>query len=290
MYKSLNVVDMLTIDDLPGSIAMCNIEFPVDFLELKTEIAHVRNDEPFLRRSVPNTGDEFMFLLFMGGFTTELMKHHNHFYLFDSHSRDSRGLSVVDGTSVLMKVSDLFEVENYIQAYLECDSMEQSYFQLQFIHFSICRELQLDILSCAKRVRRRLTYQEKSTNLQSKRKETPAKVSMKNDLSKIELEFAASSTSQERMLREDNFASSENLKQVTLFKKLIREGPYFICVICSRCLYKRSIVRFDFTSYSSLVKELEHLVSSYDGRLYICRTCHNKVKKMMSLFKLFLIS
>ena len=40
LYKSLNVVDMLTIDDLPGSIAMCNIEFPVDFLELKTEIVH----------------------------------------------------------------------------------------------------------------------------------------------------------------------------------------------------------------------------------------------------------
>ena len=222
-----------------------------------------------------------MFLLFMGGFTTALMKHHNHFYLFDSHSRDSRGLSVVDGTSVLMKVSDLFEVENYIRAfYLECDSMEQSYFQLQFIHFSICRKLQLDILSCAKRVRRRLTYQEKSTNLQSKRKETPAKVSMKNDLSnKKKLEFAVSSTSQERMSREDNFASSENLKQVTLFKKLIREGPYFICVICNRCLFKTYIVRFDFNSYSSLVKELVHLVSSYDGRLYICITCHITVKK-----------
>ena len=187
---------------------------------------------------------------------------------------------MVDGTSVLMKFVDLFEVENHIQVfYLECHSMEQSYFQLQFIHFSICRELQLDLLSCAKRVRQRLTYQEKSTNLQSKRKETPAKVSMKNDLSKIELEFAASSTSQERMLREDNFASSENLKQVTLFKKLIREEPYFICVICNRCLFKRYVVRFDFNSYSSLVKELVHLVSSYDVRLYICITCHNKVKK-----------
>ena len=76
---------------------------------------------------------------------------------------------------------------------------------------------------------------------------------MKIDLSKKKkLELAASSTSQERMLREDNFASSENLKQVTLFKKLIREGPYFICVICNRCLYKRSIVRFDFNSYNSL--------------------------------------
>ena len=32
------------------------------------------------------------------------------------------------------------------------------------------QELQLDLLSCAKRVRQRLTYQEKSTNLQSKEK------------------------------------------------------------------------------------------------------------------------
>ena len=84
---------------------------------------------------------------------------------------------------------------------------------------------------------------------------------MKNGLpKKKKLEFTASSTSQERMLREDNFASSENLKQVTLFKKSIREGPYFICVICNRCLYKRSIIRFDFNSYSSLVKEPVHLV------------------------------
>ena len=96
---------------------------------------HLRNGEPFLRRSVPNTGDEFMFLLFMGGFTTVLMKHDNHFYL------------------LILIVETRWS-----------HSMEQSYFQLQFIHFSICRELQLDILSCAKRVRQRLTYQEKSTN------------------------------------------------------------------------------------------------------------------------------
>ena len=42
---------------------------------------------------------------------------------------------------------------------------------------------------------------------------------MKNNVSKKKkLEFPASSTSQERILREDNFASSENLKQVTLLE------------------------------------------------------------------------
>ena len=81
LLYALLIYYMLTADDLTRSIVMCNIEFPVDFLELKTEIAHLRNGESFLRRSVPNTGDEFMFLLFMGGFTTALMKHDNHFYL-----------------------------------------------------------------------------------------------------------------------------------------------------------------------------------------------------------------
>ena len=67
----------------------------------------------------------------------------------------------------------------------------------------------------------------KSTNLQSKREETPAKVSMKNDLlKKKKLEFANSSTSQETMLREDNFASPENLKHVT-FLKFDKRGTIF---------------------------------------------------------------
>ena len=47
LYKSLNVLDMLTADDLPRSIVMCNIKFPLDFLELKTEIAHLFSEDLF---------------------------------------------------------------------------------------------------------------------------------------------------------------------------------------------------------------------------------------------------
>ena len=54
------------------------------------------------------------------------MKQNNYFYLFRSQSRDERGLSGVGGTSVLIKFSDLREVENYIQVfYLEYKSLEQ---------------------------------------------------------------------------------------------------------------------------------------------------------------------
>ena len=50
----------------------------------------------------------------MGGFTTAIMKQHSYFYIFDSYSRDERGLSLVGGTSMLLKFSDLTEVEKYI--------------------------------------------------------------------------------------------------------------------------------------------------------------------------------
>ena len=54
------------------------------------------------------------------------MKQNNYFYLFDSQSRDERGLSGVGGTSVLIKFSDLREVEKYIQVfYLEYKSLKQ---------------------------------------------------------------------------------------------------------------------------------------------------------------------
>ena len=66
---------------------------------------------------------------------------------------------------------------------------------------------------------------------------------------------------------------------VSELKCLIKEGPYFICVICHRCLYKRSVIRFDFSNYSSVVNQLVQLVGSYDHGVYLCKTCHSKVKK-----------
>ena len=46
--------------------------------------------------------------------TTAIISSGNYYFLFDSHSRDERGISVIDGTSVLMKFNDFFEIEKYI--------------------------------------------------------------------------------------------------------------------------------------------------------------------------------
>ena len=76
----------------------------------------------FLRgafRENANNGSTTLSLIFMEGFTTAIISSGNCYYLFYLHSGDKRGLSVMDGTSVLTKFNDLFEIEKYIQvAYL----------------------------------------------------------------------------------------------------------------------------------------------------------------------------
>ena len=74
----------------------------------------------------------------MEGFTTAIILLRNSYYLFDSHSRDKRGLSVVDGTSVLMKFRDHYEREKYLKvAYLKYRDRQQAYFQIEFVEVNV---------------------------------------------------------------------------------------------------------------------------------------------------------
>ena len=64
----------------------------------------------------------------MEGFTTAIILLRNCYYLFDSDNRDERGLSVDDGTSIMMKFRDLYELEDYLKvAYLEFRDRQQAY-------------------------------------------------------------------------------------------------------------------------------------------------------------------
>ena len=54
-------------------------------------------------------------LLFINSTVTAIISYSRSYYLFDSHSRDSRRFAVSSGTSVLLKFSCLQQVENYIE-------------------------------------------------------------------------------------------------------------------------------------------------------------------------------
>ena len=61
------------------------------------------------------------------------------------------------------------------------------------------------------------------------------------------------------------------------FKRKIREGPYFICTVCNRILYKKSVITCINKKYPC--QTYFNIQQSFDGKQYIRNTCHSKVIK-----------
>ena len=64
---------------------------------------------------------------------------------------------------------------------------------------------------------------------------------------------------------------------ITIFKQKIREGPYYICSVCKRILYRKSVLIFVKSKYNS--QQFFSDTKSFDSKEYICKTCHPKVSK-----------
>ena len=60
-------------------------------------------------------------------------------------------------------------------------------------------------------------------------------------------------------------------------KKQIKSGPFHICCVCNRTLYKKSVVILQKNKYPR--QDCFMLQRSFDGKNYICRTCHAKLLK-----------
>ena len=128
LYKSLDTSDMLSADQLPEFLKVFSHNIPVWNSRLETQLATQTNGDSILW-DVLTWDVTTLFLLFMESFTTAIILSRSCYYLFDSHSSDERVLSIVDGTSVLMKFNDQFEIEEYIQvAYLKYRDRQQAYF------------------------------------------------------------------------------------------------------------------------------------------------------------------
>ena len=63
------------------------------------------------------------------------------------------------------------------------------------------------------------------------------------------------------------------------FQSRIKEGPYFICSVCNRLWYRKSVKLLEKKKYSLVPKTLFTDIASFDNKEYICTTCHSKVLK-----------
>ena len=67
--------------------------------------------------------------------------------------------------------------------------------------------------------------------------------------------------------------------KICAFKSEIQQGPSYVCVVCNRCMYKKSVICFSYNSYKSLNPEIIYEVWSFDSHLYVCKTCDGKLKR-----------
>jgi len=80
-------------------------------------------------------------------------------------------------------------------------------------------------------------------------------------------------------LKEENCISKHSLDYyIQQFNRGIREGPYYICVVCNRLLYRKTVLEFKKDKYNSS-SYLFTSVTSFNGNMYICNTCHVTIKK-----------
>ena len=70
-------------------------------------------------------------LFVIDGYTIAIIHHQNKFYIFDSHSRDSDGKQIPNGTSVLLRFKSLKLVKVYIQ-----DVYNTNFFNVLYIKAS----------------------------------------------------------------------------------------------------------------------------------------------------------
>ena len=65
---------------------------------------------------------------------------------------------------------------------------------------------------------------------------------------------------------------------ISTFKTKITDGPFFVCSVCQRLLYRKSVVLLQKDQYDGMANLFTN-IQSFDQKEYICKTCHSKVSK-----------
>ncbi len=82
------------------------------------------------------TNDSYAILI-LEGYMISLVKQRDNFYLFDSHARDSCGMPDPNGTAVVMKFSNIHELEQYL--YSLSIELHTNIFEVVPVQLNICK-------------------------------------------------------------------------------------------------------------------------------------------------------
>ena len=86
-----------------------------------------------------------------------------------------------------------------------------------------------------------------------------------------------SDADQKRVLRHLQKCMLQEIAYIAKFQALIEQGPYYICTVCHRLLYRKSVVTLNLMAYE--LRDIITDILSFNNEKYICKTCHNKLRK-----------
>ena len=136
------------------------------------------------------------------------------------------------------------------------------------------QELRTKIAGTPEHENRKEEMGKRSQELRTKIAGTPehekCKVEMRKNSQKLRAKIAA--LSEHKKQKKLDFT-----KNIKTFTKDIQNGPYFICVVCNRCLYRKSVLISYESKYVTPIYFSR--ICCYDGCQYICKTCDSKLKK-----------
>jgi len=183
--------------------------------------------------------------------------------LFDSHSKHSNGACCPDGYSILLRFSTRKALESHISKYYLEETDVNIQFEAQFIQIEKENE-NIDL----KNIYRRFSEKKlKSSETQkAKCRQRNATESSKQKCrqckatEKIEKEKSrkrnATNILKENLRKRKKKVDPDNVNTVVAFKNTIKEGPYYICVVCNRNLYKKTVKLFAIQNYNMDVPDL----------------------------------
>ena len=146
LYKSLKCRDYLNVDQLPRQVKIFERTVNLDILEENLHDSITLYGDSLLTDvfTVLNVNTSSGCILFLCSYTVALFRYVNGrdnvtYFLFDSHCRNSRGIT--DGGpdfSVLIKSESLFQIERYIEeAYQVSGRVYPPYYQIQFVSVNV---------------------------------------------------------------------------------------------------------------------------------------------------------
>ena len=257
----------------------------------------------------------------MGASAITILSVNTSFFIFDAHSRNNCGMPCPDGTSVLMRFSDVDETVSYICEL--ADSLSAMLFHWTFWHAlpdhecdcistSDPKSTPVDILSgddilklytdlvpktsqCKKRKKYYTSYRRRVRESETcdqtvkrreyqKRYKQISKANETQEQTKHRQETARTHMSHKRL--------SKKLKCETVqdamnnFKAECRKQPIYICTSCHRLLWEKGVQKFQTNKYDNIVAEVKNVVLSDKYRISSTDgstyICHNCHKTLKS--------